>query len=135
MFLFTVHHALFTVHLTPHPFPTMTRSLLALLLLATPLAAQSPIPGPAPHRLMPAPHVTSPSPVAVVPAVRASRAPRTLGIIGAVLGAAGGTFVGAAGCSYSDDDQRNCTTKMPLYGLSGAVITGGLFWLIGKAVS
>jgi hypothetical protein len=113
----------------------MTRSLLALLLLAAPLAAQTPIPGPVPHRLLITPRAESQVPVARVAEIRASRAPRTLGIIGAVLGAAGGTFVGAAGCSFSDDDQRDCTAKMPLYGLSGALLTGGLFWLIGKAVS
>jgi hypothetical protein len=112
----------------------MTKPLLALLLLATPLAAQTPIRGPVPHRLLVAPRAEV-RPAMEVRDIRASRAPRTLGIVGAVLGAAAGTFVGAAGCSYSDDDQRDCTTKMPLYGLSGALITGGLFWLIGKAVS
>jgi hypothetical protein len=129
LFLFTIHHSPF------NPSPSMTKPLLALLLLATPLAAQAPIRGPVPHRLVVTPRADARAPIATPRDVRASRAPRTLGIIGAVLGAAGGTFVGAAGCSFSDDDQRDCTAKMPLSGLSGAVITGGLFWLIGKAVS
>ncbi len=113
----------------------MTKPLLALLLLAVPLAAQAPIRGPVPHRLGVTSRPAAPLPTLERRDVRASRTPRALGIVGAVLGAAGGTFLGAAGCSYSDDDQRNCSTKMPLYGLSGALITGGLFWLVGKAIS
>lgn len=131
LFSFSVRRSPFAVH----PSLIMIKPLLTLLLLTTPLAAQAPIRGPVPHRLLVAPRAEERVPAVEIRDMRVSRAPRTLGIVGAVLGAAGGTFVGAASCSYSDDDQRDCTAKMPLYGLSGALITGGLFWLIGRAVS
>lgn len=106
------------------------------LMVATPggAAAQAArVPGPVAHRLAgtmrPA---AAPRPV-TPPAMR--RSGGTVGlVVGGIIGGAFGTFVGAGACSFNDDDQRNCTLRMPLFGLAGAAAAGALGWLLGQAV-
>jgi hypothetical protein len=108
---------------------------VSLLLLPTPLLAQARLAGPTAHAL--------PTRVPVVAEVhpgldasmrRASGS--TIGTIaGGLLGAAFGTYVGMAACSFNDDDQTKCTTRMPFYGVAGAVVVGGLGWVLGRLVS
>jgi hypothetical protein len=114
----------------------MTRALLffAFLLLPAPLLAQARVAGPAAHLL------PSRVPVRVEAAPPLELSMRrvqgsTVGMItGGVLGAAFGTYVGMAACSFNDDDQTNCTVRMPLYGLAGAAVIGGLGWVLGRLV-
>ncbi len=59
----------------------------------------------------------------------------TVGVItGGILGGAFGTFIGMGACSYNDDDQTKCNIRMPLYGLAGALVVGGLGWVVGRLI-
>ncbi len=108
---------------------------LALLILPSPVLAQARVAGPTQHALTTrVPVLTEVHPGLEVPMRRASGA--TIGTIaGGLIGAAFGTYVGMAACSFNDDDQTKCTTRMPLYGLAGAVVVGGLGWVVGRLVS
>ncbi len=107
------------------------RGVLLGMVMPIALVAQAPLAPPAAHRLAVRPFETIGT---TVPAAELRRvAPSGVGLVlGGVAGAAFGTFIGMAACSYNDDDQTNCTVRMPLLGLSGALVGGGLGWAIGR---
>jgi hypothetical protein len=107
---------------------------LSLLLLPAPLLAQARVAGPSAHSLP----TRVPVRVEAHPELEASLRRASGGTVGAiaggVLGAAFGSFVGMADCSFNDDDQRNCTVEMPLWAIAGAVVGGGVGWVLGRLV-
>lgn len=107
---------------------------LSLLLLPAPLLAQARIAGPMTHDLPV--RAASAAEAHVVPelAMRRARGSRIGLITGGVIGAAFGTYMGMASCSFNDDDQEKCTLRMPLFGLAGAVVVGGLGSVLGRLV-
>ena len=105
---------------------------LSLLLLPAPLLAQAPVARPAAHALTTRIPVLAETHPALDASMRRVSGATVGTITGGVLGAAFGTFLGMGACSYSDDDQTKCTTRMPWYGLAGAVVVGGLGWVVGR---
>lgn len=106
--------------------------VLGAMVLPAVLAAQAPIAPPGVHRLTvrPAGAVTSGAELVGLRRVAPSRVGL---VVGGIAGAALGTYVGMAACSFNDDDQRNCTTRMPLHAVTGALIGGGIGWVVGRA--
>jgi len=108
---------------------------VSLLLLPIPMLAQGRVAGPVAHALP----TRVPVPVETHPALEASLrrvSGSTIGMItGGVLGAAFGIYMGMAACSFNDDDQTKCTTRMPFYSLANAVVVGGLGWVVGRLIS
>jgi hypothetical protein len=106
---------------------------LSLLILPAPLLAQARVVGPMAHNLPGQVSSTTAEPALDASMRRVSGS--TVGMFtGGILGAAFGTYVGMAACSFNDDDQDKCIVRMPLYGLAGAVVVGGLGWVVGRVV-
>lgn len=111
------------------------RLSFCLLLLPAPMLAQARVPGPAAHALPTRVPVAVEAPsIDVLTMRRASGS--TIGMIsGGLIGAALGTYVGMGACSFNDDDQDKCIIRMPLHALAGAVVVGGLGWVVGRLIS
>jgi hypothetical protein len=109
--------------------------VLSLLLLPTPMFAQARVAGPSAHSFPTRVPVRAEAHAELEASVRRVSGGTIGTIAGGVLGAAFGTYVGMAACSFNDDDQTKCTTRMPLYGLAGAMVVGGLGWVLGRLVS
>lgn len=111
----------------------MLRLSFCLLLLPAPILAQARLVGPMAHNLPGQVSSTTAEPALDASMRRTSGS--TIGLItGGVLGAAFGTYVGMAACSFNDDDQDKCIVRMPLHALAGAVVVGGLGWVVGQVV-
>jgi hypothetical protein len=107
---------------------------LSLLLLPAPMLAQARVAGPVAHALPTRIPVPADAHLDLDASMRRVSGPTVGMLAGGLIGAAFGTYVGMAACSFNDDDQTKCTIRMPFYGLAGAAVVGGLGWVVGRLV-
>lgn len=104
---------------------------LSLVLLPAPMLAQARLAGPSAHDLPMRVPLAMEAPPIQAPLMRRASGSRIGLISGGILGAAFGTLLGMGSCSFNDDDQDQCTIRMPLFGLGAAAVGAGLGALIG----